>query len=770
MPLRGRAAQLLWPDSPKPRQNLRQQMLRFRQTFEGGLIEGEDHLRLAGGVALADQPSTQAELLAGEPGSDEGFGLWLAQHRGRDQQARREPILAALAQAEGAGELDAALVQAQALLALEPQAETHHITLMRLHYLRGEADAGLQVYPRLVDLLRRKLGSAPGPAAQQLAGREAALDTLRQARRQGLRVLVEGEADMGKSRLLTECWPLHTPGVLKAAGRPGDAGLAYATLARLLAPVLTPMPCSLGPLARRDLAWLGAGDTPPPDERRPLGPQDMAHAVGELLLATGTTAAVLDDLHFADAATLELLTGLAAADDSWRQWLFAQRPSETPAVARQLREALAIPDLHCGTLAPALVQHTGGNPFFTLETLKQGLVDASLAQGRLPRPLAVGTLIEQRLSRLSEPALNLARVAAIAGVDFDIELAEAAIGQSAVQLASAWRELQAAQVLRDESFVHDLVAETVLRSVPRVVARRVHALCAPWLEARGCEPARVARHWQQGGLPLRAAQAFEQAADRAAHASRSQEAAELQGLAADQFELAGEAALAFEARVHRLNALTHGQGRDEVLAEAAALHQWARTDLQRVQALRVEIDLLANRGHTERALDQGLQAMALAPCGRAERCPPTPEAAAQQHQHHLELAALQEQRLAEAARLRALARSQELHGLELSCLAWPAQAGNALGLHDAAAAAARAAQDLLDRGYWPTGLGRTELHALLWQAMAEAGRAEAACQALCEGLAWLQQQALPHVPPQFVESFMHRHPVHRRLPAAASRL
>ncbi|HRD95397.1 MAG TPA: hypothetical protein PLA97_03215, partial [Rubrivivax sp.] len=758
-------------------------------------------------------------------------------------------------------------------------------------------------------------------------------------------------------------------------------------------------------------------------ERVPLGPQDMAHAVSDLLLATGTTAVVLDDLHFADAATLELLTGLAAADDSPRQWLFAQRPSETPAAARQLRdalaeagclavitlapldtaaanaliEALAIPDLHSGTLAPALVQHTGGNPFYMLETLKQGLVDGSLAQGRLPRPLAVGTLIEQRLLRLSEPALNLARVAAIAGVDFDIELAEAAIGQSAVQLASAWRELQDAQVLRDESFAHDLVAETVLRSVPRVVARRVHALCAPWLEARGCEPARVARHWQQGGLPLRAAQAFEQAADRAAHASRSQEAAELQGLAADQFELAGEAALAFEARVHRLNALTHGQGRDEVLAEAAALHQWARTDLQRVQALRVEVDLLANRGQTERALDQGLQAMALArrvdaqqellwlatpvcgclflhgradeaqalllplqdwveahgdPLERArylslrasaaenlgrmgegrlllERClaiereqgvqvlvatslqhlavsygraglipqaesaareaaglcapeergsmreggtlftharyladlghyAPAltlldyvlpllqslqlafwPEAAAllqahihvrlgqaararsalmgadaespprlraQRRQHRLELAALQEQpldpawaqeavalvpgdmgpglevqvavlrgqppeqRLAEAVRLRALARSQEMHGLELSCLAWQAQAGGSVGLHDAAAAAARAAQELLDRGYWPTGLGRAELHALLWQALAEAGQVEAARQALCEGLAWLQQQALPHVPPQFVESFMHRHPVHRRLLAAASRL
>lgn len=51
---RERAAQLLWPDAPKPRQNLRQQMLRFRQAFECGLIEGEDHLRQARDEVLAE--------------------------------------------------------------------------------------------------------------------------------------------------------------------------------------------------------------------------------------------------------------------------------------------------------------------------------------------------------------------------------------------------------------------------------------------------------------------------------------------------------------------------------------------------------------------------------------------------------------------------------------------------------------------------------------------------------------------------------------------
>jgi len=70
MPLRGRAAALvalaasepgisrertaawLWPDAPHARQNLRQQLLRFRQTLGTALVTGDDRLQLAPGVQL----------------------------------------------------------------------------------------------------------------------------------------------------------------------------------------------------------------------------------------------------------------------------------------------------------------------------------------------------------------------------------------------------------------------------------------------------------------------------------------------------------------------------------------------------------------------------------------------------------------------------------------------------------------------------------------------------------------------------------------------
>ena len=229
-----------------------------------------------------------------------------------------------------------------------------------------------------------------------------------------------------------------------------------------------------------------------------LRPGAMASAVSELLRQRDVHVIALDDLHFADEATLDLMAGLAAQDEPphgagcWRRG-----PPSCPAAARMLRvslvelqrlsvvalaalderaiaalvDALAIPGLQGVALAGPLLRHTGGNPLFVLETLKHGLTEGTLVRGELPRPLSVGALIERRLQRLSDPALALARVAAIAGVDFSIELAESAIGVRAVQLASAWSELQDAQVLRDESFAHDLVSDAVLRSVPPVVAR-----------------------------------------------------------------------------------------------------------------------------------------------------------------------------------------------------------------------------------------------------------------------------------------------------------
>lgn len=666
---RERAAAMLWPDAPNPRQNLRQQLLRFRQALGRPLVDGEDHLQLAEGVRLAAAPSAQAELLSGEVAVDEDFRLWLERQRRAQERARREPLLDALARAEQDGELEAALGHAQALLHLEPQEEGHHVALMRVHYLRGETAAGLQAFQRLSDLLHGTIGSPPGAAAHQLAerlraaragspapatgpstalpvvlrrpprlaGRDEALAALRQAWQQGLNVLVEGEAGMGKSRLLAEWLPPQAAGQLVGSGRPGDSGLPYATLARWLAPVLAAPPAAISVAAWQVLGHLDAGTAATRDNVRPLRPGEMAAAVAALLQAGGFETLVLDDLHFADEATLELVAGLAVADEG-RRWLFAQRPAETPPAAVQLRQALAesgrlavvklasldadatrtlleglaIPGLEGRTLAPALVQHTGGNPLFMLETLKQGLVDGSLARGLLPRPVGVGALIESRLQRLSEAALMLARVAAIAGVDFRIEVAEAAIGMRAVQMAGAWSELQQAQVLRDETFAHDLVRDAVLRSVPAPVARRLHADVAGFLLQHGGEPARLAAHWEAAGCWTEARQALMAAAAAARAIGRFREQAALYERAAQACDEAGDPTARFEMLLERVQALNLCDDGEQALAAAAALEAEAITDRQRLHAIACQANLYGTRMDHARALPLGERGLALA--------------------------------------------------------------------------------------------------------------------------------------------------------------
>lgn len=659
---RERAAAWLWPDSPDPRRNLRQQLLRFRQQFGAPLLDGDARLVLAAGVRRADETGPLLQGLAFDDTAE--LAEWVESQRRAADARHTQARQAAIAAAEAAGDLDAALAAAEALAAADPASEAAERECLRLHFLRGEAAAGLVRFERLRERLAGAYGTTPAPATLALAeslrrigrdtapavrttaglpvtlrrppllaGREHEHAAVQRAWAEGCVALVEGEAGLGKSRLLAEF--TGSAGTLAAAGRPGDAGAPYATLARLLGPLLRAPAAGLEPAARQALDCL---DPMAPAGTAPLRPGALAAAVDALLQVHRIDTVALDDLHFADAATLELVAGLAAAPEPPRRWLLAQRPAEAPPAAQALHDALAelrrlvrvplaplaesaaaalvdalgIPGLAGAALAPALVRHTGGNPLYLLETLKQGLQDGSLARGELPRPAGVGALIERRLQRLGEPALALARVAAIAGIDFRLELAEAALGQTAVQLASAWQELQDAQVLRDEAFAHDLVADAARRSVPPVIARRVHGQCAAWLHAHGGEPARVAEHWWQAGEPVRAGDAFRAAALRAERSARLEEQAALYTRAVQAYEAAGDLGARFDAACLRLRVLTFVSMGDAALAEAQALEALAVDEAQWLRARRERVGLLAECSRSQEAVDLGTEAMAVA--------------------------------------------------------------------------------------------------------------------------------------------------------------
>lgn len=616
---RQRLLALLWPDhEPEAARNaLRQRLFRLRRAAGADVVHGgAEQLALADTVAH-DLADGDGELLCGHDYADcPELQDWLdAQRRAlHERQRARDAERIAACERDGRHAEGAAL--AEALVACEPLHEGAVRQLMKLHYLAGHGSAALAAYDRFVaalavdhprakparetaELLQTiRDAQAPVPALRRdipasvlrpprLVGRDAELAALRSAWSGQRAFWLLGEAGLGKSRLLAEFVAQafgETSTALVVAARPGDGGVPYASLGRALRALIERQPLLLEHAERGELARVmpelalttaaGAG-----------AQMVLQRAIVALLRGAqqqGMAAVVFDDLHFADAASLEMLRALVCDEAlATLHWGFAQRPAEGPAEVAALREALeesqrvdvctlspldeaqmrelieslGLASLDAAGLAPQLTRHSGGNPMFALETIKHLIVSGTGAQARLPRPVSVGQLIERRLRQLGAPALALARVAAVAGTDFSIELAQAVLGTRALALADAWRELEAAQVLRGNAFAHDLVYEATLASVPAPIAAHTHGEVAAFLEGHGGQSARIAAHWIAARQPARALAALHAAAAASRQAMRRREEAGFLQRAAQIERDTGDHDAAFESWRAAIDAL-----------------------------------------------------------------------------------------------------------------------------------------------------------------------------------------------------------------------
>ncbi|MGE5338755.1 MAG: hypothetical protein ACM3PU_13060, partial [Gemmatimonadota bacterium] len=182
-------------------------------------------------------------------------------------------------------------------------------------------------------------------------------------------------------------------------------------------------------------------------------------------------------------------------------------------------------------------------------------------------------------------ALKLARVAALAGSDFSADLAADVLAVHALDLAEPWRELEAAQVIRDNAFAHDLIFEATLRSVPQQIAQLMNRAIAVFLDARSAPAARIAEHWADAREWSRAGKAFAAAALDARRMSQRTSEVELWQRACDSYERAGEHDPAFDARRESIESLILIHGVARATEVVAALLSEARSDAQRVAAL-----------------------------------------------------------------------------------------------------------------------------------------------------------------------------------------
>lgn len=670
-------AALLWPDvaPARARANLRQRLLRLKALAGWAWIVGDRLLHLAPqvGWTLPDHIDThlpdallRAELLEGvEANGSDALVDWLAQARAQRRKAQLRWLAEQARQAQAGQRLDDALSAVHRMLLIEPHAEEHHRALMQLHYLGHDTARALAAFQHLRQVLAQEFGAQPSaqtlalaqllssasrpassvvPAAIDrlalqrppvLAGRQAELAQLRQALGQGGAVLLWGEPGMGKTRLLAET----TSGLadaLHVKARAGDAGVPCALLARLLRQpgLKAGLDDGDGAALKRLLPEQGVSAA---DVQSPTGRLALLEAVEQALRAAGLRLVVVDDIHFADEASLDMLTALAGSEHLLHlSWFFAQRPGEGHAACARLRDTLiqaqrlrtvalppldadamagllrtlALPGLDAAAWAPRLLRHTGGNPLFALETLKQ-LGSPADPAGGLPQPPSVRALIEQRLARLSPAALDLARVAAVAGPEFNAGLAASVLQRAAVELGDAWNELERAQVLRGEAFAHDLVEAAALRSLPPALSRHVHACVAGWLEANGGEPATLAAHWQAAGLPTRALPWLERAADRArAQLRPMEEAAFLDQLVALVAPDAPARAVALLLRLAEVQ--VQAQGFEAATGPLERALELAADGAGRLQALNLLAEMQLNRLMPDASAHTARQAFELA--------------------------------------------------------------------------------------------------------------------------------------------------------------
>jgi len=398
--------------------------------------------------------------------------------------------------------------------------------------------------------------------AEELAAAERALaETVAGGTR-----LIElaGEPGIGKTRLLVEIGALaEDGGLLVLAGRASELerDLPYWIFVDALDEYVRSLDAewvaaiderSGGELARifPALARTSRADAAVLDER-----YRVHHAVRELLdeLAERTPVVLLlDDLHWADPASVDLVAALLRRPPRARSLLvLALRPSQAPprlaAALEQAHRARAATRLELEALdeaeaeellgpelprplARAVYEESGGNPFY-LEQLARALggaprtaapESALLELGTVPP--AVAAALADELAALSPEARSLLEGGSVIGDPFELELAAAAAGIPEATALAALDELLAAQLLRRTSaprrfrFRHPLLRRAVYHATAGGWRSAAHERAARALAAHG-EPAAVrARHVEQfAGLGNREAIAvLREAADSAA--------------------------------------------------------------------------------------------------------------------------------------------------------------------------------------------------------------------------------------------------------------
>jgi DNA-binding CsgD family transcriptional regulator len=368
---------------------------------------------------------------------------------------------------------------------------------------------------------------------QELAVLGAAMLAL--DRGEGTVVWVEGEPGIGKSSLVAEA--------LAAGAQPGwDLGWGGADqLTRL--PLRVMQDCLQVRSSSADPRRAHAADLLRSQQQALSGGDASANGIEVLLTladdlcAAAPTVLVLDDLQWADEASLTVWHQLASSISQLRLLLIGTcRPvprspevlaARTSVVRRggQLVSLGPLAETDVAAMVTGIIgaspgdglrrltAQAAGNPLYVRELVdalvrEQALQISPVAEVVLPSdqlPASLTAVLDDRLMSVSAGTAQLLRTAALLGGRFAVIDLAVVLRQPASALAASLQEAVAAGIVdgagTELAFRHPLIRQALYESMPQALRTALHAEAARELAAAGADPLSVAQQLSAAGRP-----------------------------------------------------------------------------------------------------------------------------------------------------------------------------------------------------------------------------------------------------------------------------
>jgi len=323
-------------------------------------------------------------------------------------------------------------------------------------------------------------------------------------------LFVEGDAGLGKSSILQTAFELARPDLVVGVGRADsmESSLPFGVLDQALSAIGGP-----------DLLTRADGS---------IGrPEQLYRLLRWLDGAEEGVVLALDDLHWADADSLELLSLLSrrvharpvAIVATFRSWPAAARDLAADLVDSGVAQRVGLEPLTPEAAAAMLVDRSGttisdvaatrawdvcaGNPLLleqVASAIRGGTIDAEVGVGSLP----TDALLLSRFAGLPTTALRCVRAASVLGVRFNPHVAAEVAGLTGSDVDSAIEALSRSSVIEpavhdDVRFVHPLFAQALYDDLPAALRSRLHGRSFETLLRQGYD-AEAADHAIQAGL------------------------------------------------------------------------------------------------------------------------------------------------------------------------------------------------------------------------------------------------------------------------------